>query len=373
MKPLLSITALLLSLLVGGSAAAAERIGVAPNHRTFLLEASQNAFVPWGFNYGPTGRLLDDEWENKWDVIERDFRAMRELGANVVRVHLQVPRFMEAADRANDKSLDRLSKLIELAEHLGLYLDITGLGCYRTADVPKWYDGLDETGRWAVQARFWEAVASRGAKSDAVFCYDLMNEPIVPGGRRKPGDWYSGKPFGGFDFVQFITLDQSDRPREEIARQWIRTLSAAVRKSDKHHLITVGLLPWVPQWGHLSGFVPATVAPELDFVCVHIYPEKGKVAEAMDGLKKFAAGKPIVIEETFPLSCGTDDLKTFLLDSRGTACGWMGHYFGESIADLESLRHDKKLTISQAITLDWLGLFRDLGPEMKRPLPSSQP
>jgi hypothetical protein len=232
--------------------------------------------------------------------------------------------------------------------------------------VPKWYDALSEPDRWAVQARFWEAVAQRGAGHEAVFCYDLMNEPIVSGGKRKAEDWYSGKPLGGFDFVQFITLDPADRPRDLIARQWIRTLSVAIHKHDERHLITVGLLPWHPQWGHLSGFLPQTLGPDVDFVCVHIYPEKGKVPEAMETLKKFAVGKPVVIEETFPLNCGTDDLKMFLLDSRGIACGWVGHYFGQNIDDLESLRRDNKLTLSQAITLDWLKLFQELGPRMTR-------
>ena len=78
-------------------------------------------------------------------------------------------------------------------------------------------------GRWAAQCRFWEAVAARCAKSPAVFCYDLMNEPVVPGGQRKPGDWL-GPPLGEFHYVQVITLDQKDRPRPEIARAWVETL-----------------------------------------------------------------------------------------------------------------------------------------------------
>jgi hypothetical protein len=330
-----------------------------------VLAESGKPFTPWGFNYGATNTLLDDDWERRWDVIERDLRAMRKLGANVVRVHLQVARFMEARDRVNPNSLDRLSKLIEIAERVEIYLDITGLAAYRTADVPKWYDALDESERWAVQARFWEAIAKLAAGSNAIFCYDLMNEPVVPGQKRKAGDWYSGKPLGGFDFVQFIALDPAGRPRDQIARDWIRIMSAAIRKHDKNHPITVGLLPWVPKWGHLSGFVPQTVAPELDFISVHIYPEKGKVPEAIDGLKKFAVGKPVVIEETFPLSCGVDDLKTFLLDSRPLACGWIGHYGGESIDDLELLRANEKITIPQAMMLEWLKLFREIQPEMK--------
>jgi hypothetical protein len=33
-----------------------------------------------------------------------------------------------------------------------------------------------------------------------------MNEPVVPGGKRKDGEWL-GPPFGGKHFVQFVTLD----------------------------------------------------------------------------------------------------------------------------------------------------------------------
>jgi hypothetical protein len=57
-----------------------------------------------------------------------------------------------------------------------------------------------------------------------------MNEPVVPGGKGK--DWL-GPPFGGKHFVQFVTLDQADRPRPDIARQWLSTwpLSSGRRTS----------------------------------------------------------------------------------------------------------------------------------------------
>ena len=46
-----------------------------------------------------------------------------------------------------------------------------------------------------MQARFWQAVAARCAASPAVFCYDLMNEPVVPGGKGKDSV-DSGEPLG---------------------------------------------------------------------------------------------------------------------------------------------------------------------------------
>ncbi|MFO0851227.1 MAG: cellulase family glycosylhydrolase [Gemmataceae bacterium] len=167
-------------------AAGGERNVVSKDGTGFVLVPSGRAFVPWGLNYDHdrTGRLLEDYWEREWDAVARDFRQMKALGANVVRIHLQFGRFMTGPDQPDAGALDRLAMLLRLAEEVGLYLDLTGLGCYHKADVPGWYDKLSEPDRWDAQARFWTAVAGRCKDSPAVFCYDLMNEPVVP--RRPP-------------------------------------------------------------------------------------------------------------------------------------------------------------------------------------------
>jgi len=179
-----------------------------------------------------------------------------------------------------------------------------------------------------------------------------MNEPVVPGGRRKEGEWL-GPAFGGNHYVQFITLDQQDRPRPEIARQWIRHLSAAIRKQDKRHLITVGLVDWsLDRPGLTSGFVPVKIVDDLDFIAVHLYPEKGKVEEALKTLAGFSVGKPVVIEETFPLKCSLAELEQFIDGSKQHATGWIGFYWGKPP---EELRKSKEL--KDALTLGWLELF----------------
>jgi hypothetical protein len=179
-----------------------------------------------------------------------------------------------------------------------------------------------------------------------------MNEPVVPGGRRKDGDWL-GPPFGGKHFVQFITLEQKDRPRHEIARQWVRRLVEAVRAKDKQTLVTVGLVDWsLDRPGLTSGFVPEKIAADLDFIAVHLYPKAGKREEALEKLRGFAVGKPVIIEEMFPLACSPTELGEFIDGSKKHASGWIGFYWGKTP---EELRGSK--SIADAITLGWLELF----------------
>ncbi|MCC9602169.1 glycoside hydrolase family 5 protein [Stieleria sp. JC731] len=336
-------------------AAELEWIRVANDNRSFVMEKSGRKFVPWGFNYDhqeDSGRLIEEYWNDEWATVIEDFAEMKQLGANVIRIHLQFAAFMESADKPNNDSLDQFERLIKLAETTGLYLDLTGLGCYHKKDVPAWYDKLSESQRWNAQCVFWESVAERCANSPAIFCYDLMNEPVVPGNDERD-DWL-GAGFGGKHFVQFITRSAGGRPRHEIAKRWINQLTAAIRKHDQNHLITVGLVHWsLDRPGLTSGFVPDKVTEQLDFIAVHLYPESDKLDEATATLKGFASvGKPVVIEEVFPLKCSTEELSHFIGEAKKYAAGWIGFYWGKTPDEYRELK-----TLRSAIVLSWLELF----------------
>lgn len=356
---------------VFAAAAEMERIAVADDNQGFVFTESQKPFIPWGFNYDHEGdgKLLEDYWDEEWPTVESAFQNMKALGANVVRIHLQFGTFMESPTKPRQSSLDQLTRLVKLAEETGLYLNVTGLGCYHKQDVPAWYDELSEQDRWQAQAVFWEAVAQTCANSPAIFCYDLMNEPVVAGGDKKRDDWL-GPGFGGKHFVQFITLERAGRDRAEVAREWIQTLVTAIRKHDKRNLITVGLVPWsLDRPGMTSGFDPEKIADKLDFISVHIYPEKGKVDQALETLKGFtAAGKPVVIEEIFPLKCGAEELGKFIDQSREHATGWIGFFWGKTPDDLRPPK-----TLSEAITLSWLELFKEKTPHILGEQASGRP
>lgn len=335
-----------------------EFIRLSKDNRSFVLERSLKPFSPRGFNYDRDEnlRLIEDYWENEWPKVEEDFREMKDLGANVVRIHLQLARFMSTPDRPTTASLQKLKDLLELSRNLNLRLDITGLGCYHKQDVPKWYDVLEEKERWKVQANFWGAIAGICAENPAVFCYDLMNEPVVPGGKREAGDWL-GPPFAGKCYVQFITLDRADRPRNQIAKDWIGQLVKAIRRYDKTTPVTIGLLPT----GAAAGFDPKEIAGELDFISVHIYPERGKIREAVENLKAFQVGKPVIVEEIFPMNCQISDLAEFMDASSGIVSGWIGFYWGKTMEECS-----RSGTIGDAIMLEWLRFFKSLQEKEKK-------
>lgn len=317
--------------------------------RGFVTE-SGDAFIPWGFNYDhdAESQLLEEYWVERWDDVEGDFREMRALGANVVRIHLQVEAFMDGPDTMDEEALAQLERLVALAEEERLYLDLTGLACYRAERVPAWYEAMNEEERWATQARFFSAIAERVGQSPAIFAYDLMNEPVAPS--EATDEWLPGEPLGGFHYVQNITREPAGRAWPEIMRSWIRVLTAAIREHDPRHPITVGFLPF-------ASF--AQLADELDHLSVHVYPVRDEIDASLMLLEQLQNGVPVVVEETFLLHSGTDGLREFLLRSReeGLAAGWMGFYWGTPIADL-----DPPADIPEALLLEWLRLFEELDP-----------
>lgn len=338
-----------------------EFVQVSEDGRHFVLSDSRAEFTPWGFNFDHDdgNRLLETYWRDEWDSIVGDFAEMKQLGANTVRIHLQVSRFMKSASKPNEDSLSQLARLLALAEQNGLYLDVTGLGCYDKKDTPDWYDQMNEAQRWAVQARFWEAIAKTCQSSPAVFCYDLMNEPVVT--EDKTGrDWTPGS-LGDFHFVQRLTLDFGGRTPKQIAAAWVNQLVAAIRKHDARHLITVGAIPWALTWPTAKPlFYSPEVSRNLDFVSLHFYPSKDEVARALTALAVYDIGKPMVIEEMFPLSCPVKDLDAFIDGSKPLVSGWIGFYWGKSIAEYKKRNKGP----SDAITREWLEYFVRKTPSM---------
>lgn len=328
-----------------------ETVKIAPDQKGFVLHPSGDRYVPWGHNYASVDimkRLADEPAR-----VEREFVEMMAAGTTVVRIHPEMTRILTGPEKADPHELDQLRKLLKIAENSGVRLKITGLACYKIKDRMAWYDSMDEQDRWKTQAYYWETVARTCAESPAVFAYDLANEPVAVG---KPADgWYTGR-IGDVEFCQRLSLNPGKRNGDDIFREWTKRMVAAIRTHDQTHLITMGMLPYPDSY--------KAAAEQLDFVSPHLYPKTGKVDDEIQLLKRFDWGKPIVIGETFPLRCGADDEREFLLKSRDFAHGWIGHWPDESPAELTELNMSGKATIQNAIWLSWVDLFRTIGPQM---------
>jgi cellulase (glycosyl hydrolase family 5) len=354
----LGIALLLVCLAAPAVAAQPTWIAVTEARDGFVFPATSAPFVPWGFNYSRDERfrLLEDYWNGDgpdgWAKVERDFHAMKRLGANVVRINLQFARFMDAPGTPNHTNLARLEKLIGLAEDVGVYLDVTGLGTFRARDVPAWYRDLAEKERWAAQAEFWEAIAKVCANRPGVFTYNLMNEPLVAAATRRAGEWTHPVELEGLRYLEYINLDPRERTGADIARAWIRQMTRAIRTHDKRHLITVGLV-----FENLATFPPAEIAEDVDFVAVHVYPASGQIDATLESLARYRKGKPVVVEETFPMLCTPSEYADFLRRSRGVASGWLAHFWSLTPEDLKG-RSD----IVSGIMRESLNVFQRLNP-----------
>lgn len=305
-----------------------ELILVSPDQRHFMGARTGRRFTPLGFNYDHDEhyRLIEDYWHEEWDKVVADMTAMRELGANVIRIHLQLAKFIQTPWQENIRELEQLDRLVELADSLGLYLDLVGLACFHSWDVPDWYQRMDYPERWQQQAFFWEILAKRYVGEPTIFCFDLMNEPVVSGKRRPEGAWL-GKDHFGKCYIQFITLGSDGVAKVEVALAWIRTLKDAIRRHDSQRLITVGLVDWsLPGSVMKSGFFPKRIVQEVDFISTHLYPEAGKIPDMIKTLRGFCVGKPVLIDETFQLKCSIDEHIDFLQKAAQYAQGFISFY-----------------------------------------------
>ena len=119
--------------------------------------------------------------------------------------------------------------------------------------------------------------------------------------------------------------------------------------------------------GLTSGFVPEKIADDLDFLCVHLYPEKGKVDEALEdarGLRGRQAGGDRGDVPAEVLGRGVRDSSS--RRSKKHAAGWIGFYWGKPPEELS-----RSKTIADALTLGWLEFFRK-GCRIGRPQYSGQ-
>ncbi len=321
------------------------KVRVAADGRTFEAEGGK-PFVPFGVNYYRPGTGWAPQLWKKFDpeATRRDFARMKELGVTCVRVFLTYGSFFMKDDSLEPEGLAKLDQLLGIAEDEGIYVHPTG---------PDHWEG---TPAWAARDRiadervlssletFWKLLAGRYRGRNAVFAYDLLNEPQVrwdtPAMRVKWNRWLEARygtaekaaeawrvkadsirwgnqaPPAPKDSPDDGQLLDYQHFREELADQWTRRQAAAIKAADPDALVTVGFIQWsvpalLPGVQHYAAFRPARQAKWLDFMEVHFYPlaagfydytkpddEDRNLAYLESVVREVAAtGRPVVVAE----------------------------------------------------------------------------
>lgn len=316
-----------------------------------LVDENNTRFRVWGFNYGAGDPGLTEKlWTSaaRWSELKQDFKDMKDLGANSVRLHLQAHEFLIDPNKIAPQKIEGLKRTVAIAQEQGLYLLITGLGAYLKKEQPSWYTSLNDSMRWVAHETFWREIAKAVGSSPVILGYDLMNEPIT-GGEPEQG-WTPGKPFGGYNYIQNIALNSDKKPLLQVLTPWIDKLSAAIRISDQKHFITVG---------YLSFPIFATTAPHLSCMSTHLYPPDESSADAQS-IQTFKTSIPLLITEIFPLNSSAENVEKFIRNQNRNVSGWMWHYGGKTPEEMGEPK-----TLAEALHKEALIKFREMAPEQK--------
>ncbi len=298
----------------------------------FQLARSHRPFGVWGFNYfrrpstSNTTELILEEYWNDYALVLSDLQEMKYLGVNTVRIHLQFGKFFPNSNLVPDSTqLGHLLQFITMAEDVGLYVQITGLGCYYTSVNPAWYMVLGENDRLAAQETFWETISSTLKGRNAVFAYDLINEPTIPNEGETRTNWLTDENFGGSYYVQYLALSRNGRTPAQISKAFFDRMAAAIRQHDQKTLITTGIIPITKGWFYGNG-----TDASLDFADFHYYPTPGGIEGEIAELNSLRStyGKPVSVGETSNLFVDGPQLEYFIDSTATSTNGYFAHYWG---------------------------------------------
>ena len=316
------------------------KIRVASDGRTFVTESGRS-FIPFGVNYYRPGTGWAPQVWKKFDAeaTRLDFARMRELGVNCVRVFLAFGSFYTEPGRLNTDGFAKLDQFLSIAEASGIYVHPTGPDHWE--GVPLWAQcdrKADERYLSALET-FWKLFAARYRGRTVIFAYDLLNEPVVgwdtPAMRPKWTEWLHARyrtpralteAWGAsasnvvwnamaIPAAKFApgshALSDFQHFREDVADEWTRRQTVAIKSADPQALVTVGCIQHtVPALAHslqsYAAFRPERMARRLDFLEIHFYPSglRGQNDDAQQaallecGVREMSrANKPVVLAE----------------------------------------------------------------------------
>lgn len=202
-----------------------------------------------GINYYPQ----DSPWDTFGDrfsaqVIDSDFKLIKEIGLNSIRIFIPYEDFGKA--NVKDIYLQRLTKLMDLAERHELKVVVTLFDFYGD------YSVLD----WTHTRQHAKNIVNHIKDHKALLNWDIKNEP---------------------------DLDFESRGKETVLA-WLSEMIHYVRTVDPNHGITIG-------WSRPKNAL--LFKENLDIITFHYYEDLANLSAAVQKLKKELGSKPLVMGE----------------------------------------------------------------------------
>lgn len=375
-----------------------EFVEVAPQWTTALrLDPSGAPYVAVGVNYfGPHDGWAPKLWQ-RFDPqrVRQHLQLVREQGFNTIRVFLTLASFHREAGQVHPEGVTKFRQLLDICRDLGLRIVPTGPDHWE--GMPDWIRGRDRYADEDVitaEEVWWESFTGMFRDEPVILAWDLLNEPSIgwdsPPMQARWNRWLEEKygtleqlaaahaqPVAAAEAWGQVPVPPAEAAprdprlydyqlfRESVAEQWTARLTAAIRRGDPRHLVTIGHIQWaspvyLPQVRSYAAFRLEDSARYVDFVTVHFYPlAPPKPCDSPEGqahnaayleavLRTCSTGKPVMIGEfawygggrieadgrvTLPDQTWEDQeaWNTRLLKvSRGRVCGWLHWAFADT-------------------------------------------
>ena len=407
-----------------------ERIQVSPTGWGFVEAQSGRAFTPWGCNYyDPFTGWAPQLWAQFNPArVDEQLAQVAALGGNCVRIFLTLKSLLAAPGQADPSGLAKVEQMLALAEKNGLRVIWSGPSLWEGA--PEWWpqaaegDFFIHPGLLADQEAAWQALAERMRGHPALLAYDLLNEPFAPW---QPGPvfndlwrrWKAQNAPAAPDEPPlpapplFLEWDgELQRFRERLAADYVERMSAAIRRGDDTHLLTIGLhqksapFDWYPPDPY-AAFHAQTLAPYLDYLSIHFYPHHifhpnlyRDPYETPLGMQEtltharavaravYTPGKPVVLQECGWYGGGavyvagreqperseaeqTLWCRGLAEATRGDVCGWLFWPYRDTPSALDASRFSGLYTAEGRLK-DWGRAFAALAPQVTAAIPPRQ-
>ena len=374
------------------------------NKTGFADSADGKPYIPFGVNYydHETG-WAPQIWKRfDEDRVRRQFYAMKEFGINAARFFMASTAFLPEKNRIDEAVVAKFDAYVAIAKETGIRIIPTGPDHWEGVPdycKPDMYCNPD-----ALEAlsTYWQYMAARYRDEPAIFAWDLRNEPMI-GWDSEPmrAGWkkfLKGK-YGENESAVPIPADEPDEGnellydyqlyREQLAYNWTKVQTDAIRGAGDRHLVTIGYIQWsFPGFtgskkpSGYSAFRPSELAGLVDFDCPHFYPTLGdpidpetkakNIRYLLDWVCYCDLSRPVVLEEFGWYGGGEinahqpyrshenqlDWNRALMEETLGIASGWLNWPFADTPSSTDISKFSGLVT-SELLPKPWGEAFRE--------------